>query len=75
VLSGVATNTNFIIFGITRPGLNPTLYRTRGEHANHDNTDAIPPHLAILISAFMLIEMPARFIVCKLLFVSDILLI
>ena len=35
VLSGEATNTNFIVFGLTRPGLEPTIYRTRGEHANH----------------------------------------
>jgi hypothetical protein len=30
-----ATNTNFIVFGLTRPGLEPTIYHTRGEHANH----------------------------------------
>ena len=30
----------FIIFGFTRPGLEPTIYRTRGEHANHYATDA-----------------------------------
>jgi hypothetical protein len=41
VLSGEATNTNFIIFGLTRLGLNPTIYRTRGEHANHYATDAV----------------------------------
>jgi len=31
VLSGEATNTNFIVFGLTRPGLEPTIYRIRGE--------------------------------------------
>ena len=41
VLSGEATNTNFIVFGSTRPGLEPTIYRTRGEHANHYATDAV----------------------------------
>ena len=41
VLSGEATNTNFIIFGLTRPGLEPTIYRTRGEHANHYATDTV----------------------------------
>ena len=35
VLSGEATNTNFIVFGLTRPELEPTIYRTRGQHANH----------------------------------------
>ena len=41
MLSEEATNTNFIVFGLTRPGLEPTLYRTRGEHANHYATDAV----------------------------------
>ena len=41
MLSGEATNTNFIVFGLTRPGLEPTIYRTRGEHTNHYATDAV----------------------------------
>jgi hypothetical protein len=41
MLSGEATSTNFIVFGLTRPGLEPTIYRTRGEHANHYTTDAV----------------------------------
>jgi hypothetical protein len=41
VLSGEATNTNFKVFGLTRPGLESTIYRTRGEHANHYATDAV----------------------------------
>ena len=40
-LSGEATHINFIVFGLTRPGLEPTIYRTRGEHANHYTTDAV----------------------------------
>jgi hypothetical protein len=40
-LVGEATNTNFIVFGLTRPGLDPTIYHTRGEHANHYTTDAV----------------------------------
>ena len=32
MLRGEATNTNFIVFGLTRPGLEPTIYRTRGVH-------------------------------------------
>ena len=38
---GEATNTNLIIFGLTRAGLEPTIYRTRGEHANLYATDAV----------------------------------
>ena len=34
VLSGEAANTNFIVFGLTQPGLEPTIYHTRGMHAN-----------------------------------------
>ena len=40
MLSGKATNTNFIVFGLTRPGLEPMIYCTLGEHANHYITDA-----------------------------------
>ena len=28
------------VFGVTRLGLKPTIYRTWGEHANHYTTDA-----------------------------------
>jgi hypothetical protein len=38
---GEATNTNFIIFVLTRSRLEPTIYRTRGEHANTNTTDAV----------------------------------
>jgi hypothetical protein len=41
MFSREATNTNFIVFGLTRPGLEPTMYRTWGEHANHYTTDVI----------------------------------
>jgi len=41
VLSGEATNTNLIVFALTRSELEPTIYRTRCEHANHNTTDAI----------------------------------
>ena len=34
MLSGETTNTNFIVFGVTRPGLEPTTYCTWGEHGN-----------------------------------------
>ena len=29
---------NFKVFGLTRSGLKPTIYRTRGEYANHYTT-------------------------------------
>ena len=35
VLSREAGNTNVIVFGLTWPWLEPTIYRIRGEHANH----------------------------------------
>jgi hypothetical protein len=32
----------FTVFGLTRPGLEPTIYRIRGEHAaNHYATDVV----------------------------------
>jgi hypothetical protein len=41
VLSGEATNTNFIVFGLTRSGIDPMIYHTRGEHANHYTNDEV----------------------------------
>ena len=35
MFSGEATNTYFIVFGFTRPGLETLIYRTRGKHTNH----------------------------------------
>ena len=35
MLSGEAANTNFMVVGLTRPWLEPTINRTHGEHANH----------------------------------------
>ena len=36
-----SANTNFIVFGLTHPGFEPTIYRTRGEHANHYTTNVV----------------------------------
>ena len=47
MLSREATNTNFIVFGLARPGPQTKIYRTRGEHANHYATDAVDTSLAI----------------------------
>jgi hypothetical protein len=41
MLSGEATNTNFEIFAFNRSGLEPTIYRTRGDQANNYATDAV----------------------------------
>ena len=41
MLSREATNTNFIVFGFTRSGLEPTIYHARGEHTNRYTTDAV----------------------------------
>jgi hypothetical protein len=41
MLSGEATNTNFLDFGLTQSGLELTIYHTQGKHANHYTTDAV----------------------------------
>jgi len=41
VISGEAGNANVIVFIFTRPGLEHTIYRTRGNLVNHYNTDAV----------------------------------
>jgi hypothetical protein len=40
-LSGETTRINFIVFGLTQSGLEPTIYRTGGKHTNHYTTDPI----------------------------------
>ena len=48
-LSRAATNTNFIVFGLTWRDLEPTIYRTRGEHANHYATIMVPGKIQDLL--------------------------
>jgi hypothetical protein len=36
-----AASTYFVVFGLTRLVLEPMIYHTRGEHANHYTTDAV----------------------------------
>jgi hypothetical protein len=50
MLSEEATNTNFIVFGLTQPVLEPTIYRTQGEHDNHYATDAVHSIVLVLLS-------------------------
>jgi hypothetical protein len=45
----VAAYTNLIIFGFTRTRLEPTIYHTRGEHANNFTTDAVNDNICLLI--------------------------
>jgi hypothetical protein len=47
MLSKEATNTNFIVFGLTRSGFEPMIYHTRGEHANHYTTNAVQKPLKL----------------------------
>ena len=41
MLSGEGTNTNFIVFSLTRTGIEHTIYLSRCEHANNYTTDAV----------------------------------
>jgi len=41
MLSGEATNTNLIVFDLTRSGLEPMIYRTRGGNANNYTSNAV----------------------------------
>jgi hypothetical protein len=50
VLRGEATNINFIVFGLTQSGLEPTNYCTQGEHAHHYATDAVIEKTLLLFS-------------------------
>jgi hypothetical protein len=36
-----ASTTNFIVFGLTQSGVEPTIYYTQGEHVNHCTTNEI----------------------------------
>ena len=58
VLDGEATNVNFIVFGLTPTGFEPTIYleRTLGEHANHYTTDVV----LIIKEVLMIIHVTAR---------------
>ena len=47
VLSGETTNTNFIVFGLIQSGLDPKIYRPRGEQANHYTIDVVESVLKV----------------------------
>jgi hypothetical protein len=48
MLSGEATNTNFIIFCLTRPGLDPTIFHTQGEQTNHYMMDVVQHDILLI---------------------------
>ena len=50
-MSVEASTTNFKVFGLTRLGLEPTIYCTQGQYANNDAVDAV--HLPGDISGFL----------------------
>jgi len=58
VLGGEATNTNCIVFGLTRSGLESTICRTRDDHANYYTIDAIirPFEMNIAFDGWFLIN-------------------
>ena len=62
------TTTNFIIFGFTRPVLEPTIYHTLGEHTNNYTTDPVLIHFVILVVE-MYLHAIHTFIHCTLLYV------
>jgi hypothetical protein len=51
-LGDLATNSNFIVFGLTRSGLKPTIYHTLGKYANHYTTDAVNINLFLAWYSF-----------------------
>jgi hypothetical protein len=52
VLSGEATNTNLIVLGLTRSGLEPMIYRTRDEHAKaKENCLLVSPNIGKILRA------------------------
>ena len=56
MLSGEAANTNFIVFGLARPGLEPTNYHTQGEHANHYTPNAVNINTCTCIRFYSILD-------------------
>jgi hypothetical protein len=44
ILRRESTNTNCIVFGLTIPVLETTIYHTQGEHTNYYTTEAVHTH-------------------------------
>jgi hypothetical protein len=60
-----ATNTNFIFLCLTRSQFIPKIYRTRGEHANHYATDAVPYFYFIFIICLIKFLIVLQYIIWK----------
>ena len=56
MLSGEAANINFIVFGLARPGLEPTNYHTRCEHANHYTHNAVNVNTCTCIRFYSILD-------------------
>jgi hypothetical protein len=56
LVAGEATTTNFIVFGLTSSGLEPTNYHTRGEHTNHYTIDAVGTNMIRELLVFIVTE-------------------
>ena len=63
MLSGEATHTNYIVFSLTQSGIEPTIYRTRGDHASHYTTDdrGLLPTRKLLNQGFLLVKLKSSF--------------
>ena len=61
LLPSQATNTNCIVFGLTRAGLEPTIYRTRGQHANHYTSDAVDKNINFQLIVNILVNKNSDF--------------
>ena len=57
MLSREATNINFIVFGLTQSGFEPTIYRTRDEYANHYTTDVDILSLGTILKMETIVEL------------------
>jgi len=51
MLSRKAANTNFIIFGLTRPEFTPRIYHNRGKHTNITPPRPLQTYIDILLKS------------------------
>ena len=52
VLREKAANTNFIVFGLTQPGIKPMIYYTRGKHLVWPNQGSNPWSITLVVSTW-----------------------
>jgi hypothetical protein len=63
VISRELGNTNFIFCCLTQPGLEPTIYQTLCDHANHRTTDAVMLWLILSIICEHLLTLGNKIII------------